>query len=87
MKSMFFLATTVIFALASTASRAQSTNAVSRAQVKSEIRKLEQVGFNPSSRARDYPADIQSAEDLVKKHENASAYGPVSDSNSQSGEQ
>jgi|HubBroStandDraft_5_1064220.scaffolds.fasta_scaffold48643_3 hypothetical protein len=86
MKSMFFVVTSAIFALASTASHAQSTIPVSRAQIKSEIRKLEQVGFNPSSRTRDYPADIQYAEYLVEKHENASAYGAVSDCNSQSGE-
>jgi len=87
MKPLFWAATTVIFTLASTASYAQSTTPVSRAQVKDEIRKLEQVGYNPSSRIKDYPADIQYAEDLVAKGKDASAYGSVSDSNSQSGEQ
>ena len=87
MKPFFLVATTVIFALASTVSCAQSTTPVPRAQVKDEIRKLEQVGYNPSSRIKDYPADIQCAEDLVAKDKDASAYGSASDSNSQSGEQ
>lgn len=54
---------------------AQSNAPVTRAQVKAELRQLEQVGYNPGrAEDADYPSDIQTAEArLTQKDEAARA--------------
>lgn len=67
MKTLIYL-TLAVSALASPAlSFAQSTNApVTRAQVYSDLVRLEQAGYSPSaSDDANYPADIQAAEAKV----------------------
>jgi hypothetical protein len=45
---------------------AQSNDTITRAQVKAELRALEQAGYNPArGEDPDYPSDIQAAEDRV----------------------
>ncbi|QGZ64457.1 DUF4148 domain-containing protein [Paraburkholderia acidisoli] len=52
---------------------AQTNAPVTRAQVKAELRALEQVGYNPAiSEDINYPSDIQAAEARLR------ATGPVS---------
>jgi hypothetical protein len=58
---------------------AQSNGTVSRAQVKAELRELEQAGYYPArSEAANYPADIQAAEARVTQRNLASRSGASS---------
>ena len=91
MKSLIkAVALAVVFA-APVASFAQSEQPLTRAEVKAQLRQLEQAGYNPAaSTDATYPADIQAAEARVAA-QNATAradttgYGPSASGASQTG--
>ncbi|MGQ7937552.1 DUF4148 domain-containing protein [Paraburkholderia sp. D1E] len=67
------------------ASFAQSSQPVTRAQVRAELAQLEKAGYNPSDWMH-YPANIQNAEAIVsQQNSNNTAYGADTGSTSQSG--
>lgn len=91
MKSLIkAVALAVVFA-APVTSFAQSEQPLTRAEVKAQLRQLEQAGYNPAaSTDATYPADIQAAEARVAA-QNATAqadttgYGPSGSGASQAG--
>lgn len=67
------------------ASFAQSSQPVTRAQVREELAQLEKAGYNPNDWLN-YPANIQRAEAIVaQQNSNTTAYGADTSSTSQSG--
>jgi Domain of unknown function (DUF4148) len=63
---------------------AQSSQPVTRAQVRAELVQLEKAGYSPSNSSdTQYPATIQAAE--AKVHADDSAVGGVADGSSQAG--
>ncbi|GAB6850694.1 DUF4148 domain-containing protein [Paraburkholderia kururiensis] len=58
---------------------AQSSQPLTRAQVRAELVQLEKAGYNPAGDYTQYPANIQAAEARVsaQNRDAASAYGPV----------
>jgi hypothetical protein len=82
MKAIKLLAVAALVA-APVLSFAQSTEGVTRAQVRAELVQLEKAGYNPSSDETQYPTNIQAA--LARIHANdTTAYGGVNGA-SQSG--
>ncbi|EKS66787.1 MULTISPECIES: DUF4148 domain-containing protein [Caballeronia] len=71
----------IALAAAPLAALAQSEG-LTRAQVKADLQRVEQAGYNPSERDAFYPNDIQAAEAKVSAQ---SAYGSSSDGSSSSG--
>ncbi|MGA7779541.1 MAG: DUF4148 domain-containing protein [Paraburkholderia sp.] len=67
------------------ASFAQSSQPVTRAQVRSELVQLEKAGYNPGGDHNDYPVDIQAAEARVHGDDSASGFGGVESGSSASG--
>jgi hypothetical protein len=68
------------------ASFAQSSQPVTRAQVREDLAQLEKAGYNPNDWLH-YPANIQHAETVVaQQNSNNTAYGAETRSTSQSGE-
>lgn len=64
---------------------AQSSQPLTRAQVKAELVQLEANGYNPQDYIH-YPAGLQQAEMAVAEQKTANtAYGPVENGTSQSG--
>ena len=64
---------------------AQSSQPVTRAQVREELAQLEKAGYNPND-WMNYPANIQHAEAIVaQQNSNNTAYGADTGSTSQSG--
>jgi peptidoglycan hydrolase-like protein with peptidoglycan-binding domain len=57
------------------AAMAQSEQGLTRTQVKQDLQRLEQAGYNPSERDAFYPNDIQAAEAKV---DSQNAYGGAS---------
>ncbi|KIG03618.1 DUF4148 domain-containing protein [Caballeronia concitans] len=55
---------------------------LTRAQVKEELKQVEQAGYNPSERDAFYPNNIQAAEEKIQS---GSAYGASPDGTSASG--
>ncbi|ABE33368.1 hypothetical protein DR64_4958 [Paraburkholderia xenovorans LB400] len=87
MKSLIKAATLVVVLAVPLASFAQSEQPVTRAEVKAQLKQLEQAGYNPAV-ATDavYPADIQAAEARVSARNNAAtAYGPSTAGSSETG--
>ncbi|SAK99309.1 membrane protein [Caballeronia ptereochthonis] len=72
----------VALAAAPLAALAQ-TEGLTRAQVKQDLQRLEQAGYNPSERDAYYPNNIQAAEE---KLQSSTAYGSPSDGSSASGQ-
>lgn len=67
------------------ASFAQSSEPVTRAQVREELAQLEKAGYNPND-WMNYPTNIQHAEAVVaQQNSNNTAYGAGTGSTSQSG--
>lgn len=66
---------------------AQSSQPLTRAQVRAELAQLEKAGYNPALDYNNYPENIQVAEARVsgQNHDAASAYGPSMDGTSSSG--
>ncbi|SAK92473.1 membrane protein [Caballeronia fortuita] len=71
----------IALAAAPLAALAQSEG-LTRAQVKQDLQRVEQAGYNPSERDAFYPNDIQAAEAKVSAQ---SAYGASTDGSSSSG--
>jgi hypothetical protein len=73
-----------ILALAATplAALAQSEG-LTRAQVRQDLQRVEQAGYNPSERDAFYPNNIEAAEAKVQS---SNAYGASSDGSSASGQ-
>jgi hypothetical protein len=70
------------------ASFAQSSQRVTRAEVRAQIIQLEKAGYNPGAMSdTSYPADIQAAEARVAAQNGTaqSGYGGVADGAAQSG--
>jgi hypothetical protein len=65
---------------------AQSSQPVTRAQVREDLAQLEKAGYNPNDWLN-YPENIQHAESVVaQQNSNNTAYGADTHSRSQSGE-
>jgi hypothetical protein len=68
--------------------QSQPTNGpVTRAQVRNELKQLEQAGYRPEMNDRYYPEDIQAAQARVDAQSGVqtSGYGPATNGSSQSG--
>ncbi|SAL47996.1 membrane protein [Caballeronia cordobensis] len=72
----------VALAAAPLAALAQSEG-LTRAQVKQDLQRVEQAGYNPSERDAFYPDNIQAAEE---KLQSSTAYGASPDGTSASGQ-
>jgi activator of HSP90 ATPase len=89
MKAFKILALAAL-AAAPVLSFAQSSEPVTRAQVRAELVQLEQAGYRPAAVETQYPSDIQAAEARVSANQVAqsavsSSYGGVVDTSSASG--
>ncbi|MGS1024409.1 DUF4148 domain-containing protein [Burkholderia glumae] len=58
---------------------ADVTHLISRYSVKSELKQLEQAGYNPARKSNNYPSDIQNAEARIRAKIPAAAHGAVID--------
>jgi hypothetical protein len=93
MKSLVYAFVAAAVLAAPVASFAQSNQQpVTRAEVKADLVKVEQAGFNPASHSPYYPADIQAAEARVNPQSgsvqavaNTSGYGGNAGGATQSG--
>jgi hypothetical protein len=76
MKSLIKAVAVAVVLAAPVVSFAQTSQPVTRAQVRAELVQLEKAGYNPARSSRDpyYPADIQAAEARVAA-ENGSTSG------------
>ncbi|WP_044042715.1 DUF4148 domain-containing protein [Caballeronia insecticola] len=72
----------IALAAAPLAAFAQSEG-LTRAQVKADLQRVEQAGYNPSERDAFYPNNIQAAED---KLQSSTAYGSSAEGSSASGQ-
>jgi hypothetical protein len=72
----------VALSAAPLAALAQTSDGLTRAQVKQDLQRLEQAGYNPSERDAFYPNDIQAAEAKV---DSQNAYGGASPGSADSG--
>ena len=72
----------IALAAAPLAALAQSEG-LTRAQVRQDLQRVEQAGYNPSERDAFYPDNIQAAE---QKLQPSTAYGSSSDGTSASGQ-
>jgi len=78
MKSLIQAVVVAAVLAAPLASFAQSTQPVTRAQVRAELVQLQNVGYNPASDQTQYPANIQAAEARVDAQNGAtSGFGGV----------
>jgi FlaG/FlaF family flagellin (archaellin) len=91
MKSLVKAVALVVVLAAPVASFAQSEQPLTRAEVKAQLKQIEQAGYNPAASSdATYPADIQAAEARVAA-QNAAAqtgttgYGPSTTGSSQTG--
>ncbi|SIT46791.1 conserved exported hypothetical protein [Paraburkholderia ribeironis] len=91
MKSLAKAVALVVVLAAPVASFAQSEQPLTRAEVKDQLKQLEQAGYNPAMSAdSNYPADIQAAEARVAAHNamaqgNTTGYGPAPTGATQTG--
>jgi hypothetical protein len=89
MKSLIEAAVIAALITAPLAAFAQSSQPVTRAQVRSELVQLEKAGYNPATGDNyNYPADIQAAEARVAAQNNiaqTSGYGSAANGSSQAG--
>lgn len=83
MKSLIEAVALVVALAAPVASFAQADQPLTRAEVKAQLKQLEQAGYNPAV-ATDpvYPADIQAAEARVAA---GTGYGPPTAGSSETG--
>jgi hypothetical protein len=91
MKSLIQTVAIAAVLAAPVASFAQSSQPVTRAQVRAELVQLEKAGYSPARGADPYyPADIQAAEARVAAQNGtaqaATGYGPSTSGTSQSGQ-
>lgn len=86
MKSLLFAVFAASVLTVPVLSYAQSDSPATRAQVRTELKQLEQAGYNPAiGEEPNYPADIQAAETRVAAQNGATAYGGVVSGSSASG--
>jgi len=89
MKSLIEAAVIAALIAAPLAAFAQSSQPVTRAQVRAELIQLEQVGYYPgTANPEDYPANIQAAEARVAAQRGAAqsgGYGSSTNGSSQAG--
>jgi hypothetical protein len=89
MKSLIQAVVIAVAIAAPVASFAQSSQPLTRAQVREQLVQLEQAGYRPSlGNDPDYPADVQAAEARVAAENaaaNKSGYGPSTSGTSQTG--
>lgn len=87
MKSLVEAVALVVVLAAPAASFAQSDQPVTRAEIKAQLKQLEQAGYNPAvATDSTYPADIQAAEARVAARNNAAgSYGPSTAGSSETG--
>jgi hypothetical protein len=87
MKSLIKAVALVVVLAAPLASFAQSEQPLTRAEVKAQLKQLEQAGYNPAvATDSTYPADIQAAEARVSAQNNAATgYGPSTTGSSETG--
>ncbi|MFD1557521.1 DUF4148 domain-containing protein [Paraburkholderia silviterrae] len=64
---------------------AQSTQPITRAQVRAELVQIEKAGYRPSGEDPYYPADIQAAEAKVAAQNAAADVGGVANGSSDAG--
>ena len=94
MKTLAYAIAAVSLLAGPITSSAQSSNEpVTRAQVRAELIRVEQAGYNPAtSNDASYPGDIQAAEARLgaqqhMAHAGATSYGPAMNGSAQSGAQ
>ena len=91
MKSLIKTVALVVVVAAPLASFAQTEQPLTRAEVKAQLKQVEQAGYNPGrSNDSDYPADIQAAEARVAAQNgttraDATGYGTTATGSSQAG--
>ncbi|QQC66138.1 DUF4148 domain-containing protein [Paraburkholderia ginsengisoli] len=89
MKSLIEAVVIAALITAPLAAFAQSSQPVTRAQVRAELVQLEKAGYDPATAdANDYPANIQAAEARVAAQNAAaqtSGYGSATNGSSQAG--
>ena len=92
MNSLVKTVALVVVLAAPVASFAQTEQPLTRAEVKAQLKQVEQAGYNPArSSDADYPADIQAAEARVAAQQNGTAgadgtgYGTTATGTSQAG--
>jgi opacity protein-like surface antigen len=86
MKSLVQAVALAVVLAAPVASFAQSEQPVTRAEVKAQLKQLEQAGYNPAAtNDSSYPADIQAAEARVAAQNGATGYGPATGGSSETG--
>jgi hypothetical protein len=86
MKSLVFAVFAASVLAAPVMSYAQSDSTITRAQVRDELKQLEQAGYNPAvGDDPNYPADIQAAEARVANQNGATAYGGVTSGSTAAG--
>jgi hypothetical protein len=74
-KSLIVAAAFAATAAVPLASFAQSSEPLTRAQVRAELVQLEKAGYNPAGDYNDYPQNIQAAEARVSAENGAAASG------------
>jgi hypothetical protein len=85
MKSIVKAVALVALAAAPLVSFAQSSQPVTRAEVREQLAQLEQAGYNPNDWMH-YPANIQRAEEVVaQQNAGNTAYGGAANGTSQAG--
>ena len=85
MKSLVQAVALTVVLAAPMASFAQSGQPLTRAEVRAQLKQIEQAGYNPAvATDATYPADIQAAEARVAA-QNATGYGSPATSSSQAG--
>ncbi|SAL79086.1 membrane protein [Caballeronia choica] len=86
MKSLIYAAVTASVLAVPLVSFAQSDSPVTRQQVRSELKALEQAGYTPGGGDEpNYPTNIQAAEARISPSEAATGYGGVTSGSSASG--
>jgi len=87
MKSLIKAVALVAVFAAPVASFAQSEQPVTRAEVKAQLKQIEQAGYNPAvATDSTYPADIQAAEARVAaQNSGATGYGSSTAGSSETG--
>jgi Ni/Co efflux regulator RcnB len=85
MKSLVKAVALVALVAAPLVSFAQSSQPVTRAEVREQLAQLEQAGYNPNDWMH-YPANIQHAEEVVaQQNAGNTAYGGAANGTSQAG--
>jgi hypothetical protein len=91
MKSLIKTVALVVVLAAPVASFAQSAQPLTRAEVKAQLKQIEQAGYNPAvAENANYPADIQAAEARIATQNaiaqsDTTGYGSAATGSSQTG--